>query len=77
MTHVDASKRAVGWARENAEAVAASPTGRCAGSTEDARKWVEREGRRGARYDGIILDPPKFGRGPGGEVWRLLDDLPG
>ena len=44
--------------------------------TEDARKWVQREARRGALYDGIILDPPKFGRGPGGEVWRLLDDLP-
>ena len=37
---------------------------------------MEREGRRGARYDAIILDPPKYGRGPGGEVWRLLEDLP-
>jgi 23S rRNA (cytosine1962-C5)-methyltransferase len=37
---------------------------------------VQREARRGARYDGIILDPPKYGRGPGGEVWRLLEDLP-
>jgi 23S rRNA (cytosine1962-C5)-methyltransferase len=76
VTHVDASKRAVQWARENAEAsqLADRPI---RWLTEDARKWVEREGRRGARYDGIILDPPKYGRGPGGEVWRLLDDLPG
>ncbi|HUO12816.1 MAG TPA: class I SAM-dependent methyltransferase [Caulobacteraceae bacterium] len=75
VTHVDASKRAVGWARENAEAsgLADRPMRWLA---EDARKWVQREVRRGARYDGIILDPPKYGRGPGGEVWKLLDDLP-
>jgi 23S rRNA (cytosine1962-C5)-methyltransferase len=72
VTHIDASKRAVGWARENAEAsgLAERPL---RWLTEDARKWVQREVRRGARYDGIILDPPKYGRGPGGEVWRLLD----
>jgi 23S rRNA (cytosine1962-C5)-methyltransferase len=75
VTHVDASRRAVGWAKENAELsqLADRPL---RWLTEDARKWVEREGRRGARYDGIILDPPKYGRGPGGEVWRLLEDLP-
>jgi 23S rRNA (cytosine1962-C5)-methyltransferase len=75
VTHVDASKRAVGWARENAElsGLAERPL---RWLTEDARKWVQREVRRGAFYDGVILDPPKFGRGPGGEVWRLLDDLP-
>jgi 23S rRNA (cytosine1962-C5)-methyltransferase len=75
VTHVDASKRAVGWARENAElsGLADRPV---RWLTEDARKWVQREARRGALYDGIVLDPPKFGRGPGGEVWRLLDDLP-
>jgi 23S rRNA (cytosine1962-C5)-methyltransferase len=75
VTHVDASKRAVGWARENAELsqLAERPL---RWLTEDARKWVQREVRRGSLYDGIILDPPKFGRGPGGEVWRLLDDLP-
>jgi 23S rRNA (cytosine1962-C5)-methyltransferase len=74
VTHVDASKRAVGWARENAElsGLAERPL---RWLTEDARKWVQREARRGSLYDGIILDPPKFGRGPGGEVWRLLDDL--
>jgi 23S rRNA (cytosine1962-C5)-methyltransferase len=43
---------------------------------EDARKYVQREVRRGSRYDGIILDPPKYGRGPAGEVWRLYEDLP-
>jgi 23S rRNA (cytosine1962-C5)-methyltransferase len=75
VTHVDASKRAVGWARENAElsGLADRPL---RWLTEDARKWVQREARRGSLYDGVILDPPKFGRGPGGEVWRLLDDLP-
>ncbi|HEY2481063.1 MAG TPA: class I SAM-dependent methyltransferase [Caulobacteraceae bacterium] len=75
VTHVDASKRAVGWARENAalSGLAGAPI---RWLTEDARKWVAREVRRGARYDGIILDPPKYGRGPGGEVWRLYEDLP-
>jgi 23S rRNA (cytosine1962-C5)-methyltransferase len=75
VTHVDASRRAVAWARENAElsGLAERPI---RWLTEDARKWVQREVRREARYDGIILDPPKYGRGPGGEVWRLLEDLP-
>jgi 23S rRNA (cytosine1962-C5)-methyltransferase len=76
VTHVDASKRAVGWAKENAELsqLAERPI---RWLVEDAAKWVAREGRRGARYDGVILDPPKYGRGPGGEVWRLLEHLPG
>jgi 23S rRNA (cytosine1962-C5)-methyltransferase len=75
VTHVDASKRAIGWAKENAElsGLADRPV---RWLTEDARKWVQREARRGSLYDGIILDPPKFGRGPDGEVWRLLDNLP-
>jgi 23S rRNA (cytosine1962-C5)-methyltransferase len=75
VTHVDASKRAVGWGQENAElsGLADRPL---RWLTEDARKWVQREARRGSLYDGIVLDPPKFGRGPGGEVWRLLEDLP-
>jgi 23S rRNA (cytosine1962-C5)-methyltransferase len=75
VTHVDASRRAVAWARENAElsGLAGRPI---RWLTEDARKWVQREIRREAKYDGIILDPPKYGRGPGGEVWRLLEDLP-
>ncbi|MEP4430872.1 MAG: class I SAM-dependent rRNA methyltransferase, partial [Hyphomicrobiales bacterium] len=44
---------------------------------DDAAKFVAREGRRGNFYDGIILDPPKYGRGPKGEVWQVMDDLPG
>jgi len=75
VTHVDASKKAVAWARENAEL--SSLTERpVRWITEDARKYVQREVRRGSKYEGIILDPPKYGRGPGGEVWRLFDDLP-
>jgi 23S rRNA (cytosine1962-C5)-methyltransferase len=75
VTHVDASKKAVAWARENAElsGLAERPI---RWITEDARKYVQREARRGSRYEGIILDPPKYGRGPGGEVWRLFEDLP-
>jgi 23S rRNA (cytosine1962-C5)-methyltransferase len=76
VTHVDASKKAVGWARENA-ALSGLADAPVRWICEDARKYVQREVRRGARYDGIILDPPKYGRGPGGEVWRLYDDLPG
>lgn len=75
VTHVDASKKAVAWARENAElsGLADRPI---RWITEDARKYVQREVRRGSKYDGIILDPPKYGRGPTGEVWRLFEDLP-
>ena len=76
VTHVDASKKSVAQARINAE---------LSGMTErpirwivdDAAKFAAREVRRGKRYDGIILDPPKFGRGPEGEVWRLEDHLGG
>lgn len=75
VTHVDASKKAVAWARENAElsGLADRPV---RWITEDARKYVQREVRRGSKYEGIILDPPKYGRGPTGEVWRLFEDLP-
>ncbi|HVY35479.1 MAG TPA: class I SAM-dependent methyltransferase, partial [Caulobacteraceae bacterium] len=75
VTHVDASKRSVGWARENAELSRLSDRP-IRWLCEDARRYVQREVRRGAKYDGIILDPPKYGRGPGGEVWRLFEDLP-
>jgi 23S rRNA (cytosine1962-C5)-methyltransferase len=75
VTHVDASRRAVGWARENA-ALSGLEAAPIRWICEDARKWVAREVRRGARYDAILLDPPKFGRGPGGEAWRLYEDLP-
>ncbi len=75
VTHVDASKKAVGWARENA-ALSGLEGAPIRWICEDARKYVAREVRRGARYEGIVLDPPKYGRGPTGEVWRLYDDLP-
>ena len=76
VTHVDASKKSVGWARENA-ALAGLDTRPIRWIVEDARRYVQREVRRGSKYDAIILDPPKYGRGPTGEVWRLFEDLPG
>ena len=76
VTHVDASKRAVAWARENA-ALSGLAERPIRWICEDARRYVQREVRRGAQYEGIILDPPKYGRGPTGEVWRLFEDLPG
>jgi 23S rRNA (cytosine1962-C5)-methyltransferase len=76
VTHVDASRKAIAWARENA-ALSGLSDAPVRWICEDARKYVQREVRRGARYDGIILDPPKYGRGPAGEVWRLYADLPG
>ena len=75
VTHVDASKKAIGWARENA-ALSEAEDLPIRWICEDARRYVQREARRGSQYEGIILDPPKFGRGPGGEVWRLFEDLP-
>ncbi len=75
VTHVDASKKAIAWARENAE-LAGLADRPIRWITEDARKYVGREVKRGSHYEGIILDPPKYGRGPGGEVWRLFEDLP-
>ena len=75
VTHVDASKKAVAWARENAE-LSGLGDRPIRWITEDARKYVAREVRRGSTYDGIILDPPKYGRGPDGQVWRLFEDLP-
>jgi 23S rRNA (cytosine1962-C5)-methyltransferase len=75
VTHVDASKKSVAQARANAtlSGMDARPI---RWLVDDAAKFVAREVRRGKRYDGIILDPPKFGRGPGGEVWRLEEHLP-
>ena len=72
--HVDASKGVVQWCRENAalSGLAVSPIRYIA---DDCLKFVSREARRGRRYDGIILDPPAYGRGTGGEVWRLEEDL--
>lgn len=75
VTHVDASKRAIGWARENAE-LAGLVDRPIRWICEDAVRYAEREARRGSTYDIILLDPPKFGRGPKGEVWQLFEDLP-
>jgi 23S rRNA (cytosine1962-C5)-methyltransferase len=75
VTHLDASKKAVSWARENA-ALSGLESHPIRWICEDARRYVQREARRGSRYEGIILDPPKYGRGPAGEVWRLFEDLP-
>jgi len=75
VTHVDASKKAIGWARENQE-VARLTDKPIRWICDDAMKFVEREARRGSHYDLILLDPPAYGRGPKGEVWQLFDNLP-
>jgi len=75
VTHVDASKKAIGYAREN-QALSGMDDLPIRWICEDASKFVAREVRRGNTYDGIILDPPKYGRGPKGEVWDLFDSLP-
>jgi 23S rRNA (cytosine1962-C5)-methyltransferase len=76
LVHVDASKKSVEAGKENA-ALAGMAERPIRWIVEDAAKFVAREVRRGRRYDGIILDPPKYGRGPAGEVWRLEEGLPG
>lgn len=75
VTHVDASKKAIGWAREN-QALAGLENAPIRWICEDAMKFILREERRGNSYDIILTDPPKFGRGTHGEVWELFDHLP-
>jgi 23S rRNA (cytosine1962-C5)-methyltransferase len=75
VTHVDASKKAIGFARDN-QREAGLDAAPIRWICDDALSFVKRELRRGRRYDGIILDPPKFGRGPNGETWRLEEQLP-
>lgn len=75
VTHVDASKKSVAWARENQELSGLSDKP-IRWIVEDAVKYVQREAKRGVKYDGIILDPPKFGRGPKGEIWEVYKSLP-
>ncbi|XOQ43859.1 MAG: Methyltrans-SAM domain-containing protein [Clostridium sp.] len=72
--HVDASKGMVSWAKENAVAsgLADRPV---RWLVDDCQKFVRREQRRGNTYDGIIMDPPSYGRGPGGEVWKLEEQI--
>jgi 23S rRNA (cytosine1962-C5)-methyltransferase len=75
LVHVDASKKSVEAGKENARlsGLADKPI---RWMVDDAAKFAAREVRRGRRYDGIILDPPKYGRGPAGEIWRLEEGLP-
>jgi 23S rRNA (cytosine1962-C5)-methyltransferase len=75
VTHVDASKKSVGWAREN-QVLSGLSEKPIRWIVEDAIKYMQREEKRGTKYDGIILDPPKFGRGPKGEVWEVYKSLP-
>lgn len=74
VTHVDASKGMVQWAKENAESSGVSDRP-VRWLVDDCKKFVEREIRRGNRYDIIIMDPPSYGRGPGGEVWKLENEV--
>ncbi|MDO8514926.1 MAG: class I SAM-dependent methyltransferase, partial [bacterium] len=75
VTHVDASKKTIFWAREN-QKLSGLEDKPIRWIFDDALKFVEREARRGVKYDGIILDPPKFGRGPAGEIWKIEESLP-
>ncbi|HEX9017558.1 MAG TPA: class I SAM-dependent methyltransferase [Anaerolineaceae bacterium] len=75
VTHVDASRKVINWARENQELSGLSERP-VRWILDDALKFIQREVRRGAQYDGLILDPPKFGRGPKGEVWEFYNLLP-
>jgi 23S rRNA (cytosine1962-C5)-methyltransferase len=74
VTHVDSARGVVTWARRNA-ALNALPLDQVRWIVEDARSFVRREVRRGHRYQGIVLDPPTYGRAGRGQVWRLEDDL--
>ena len=72
--HVDAAKGMVQWAKENAAASGVADKN-VRWIVDDCAKFVEREIRRGHRYDAVIMDPPSYGRGPGGEIWKLETSL--
>ena len=74
VTHVDASKGMVQWAKENA-AVSGLSEAPVRWLVDDCVKFVEREIRRGNKYDGIIMDPPSYGRGPKGEIWKIEESI--
>ena len=74
VTHVDASKGMVTWAKENAQASGLSEAP-IRWLVDDCMKFVEREIRRGNHYDGIIMDPPSYGRGPKGEIWKIEESI--
>jgi 23S rRNA (cytosine1962-C5)-methyltransferase len=75
VTHVDASRRAIKWAREN-QSLSELSDCPIRWLADDASSFVAREVRRGRTYDGLILDPPRFGRGPKGELWKAEESLP-
>lgn len=75
VTHVDASRPAMNWAREN-QRLSGLKEKPIRWLVDDVMKFVKREVRRGSKYEGIILDPPAFGRGPKGEIWRFSDSMP-
>jgi len=74
VTHLDASKKAIQWAKENQDA-SNLQSAKIRWICDDAAAFVAREGRRGNTYDGILLDPPRYGRGPEGEVWKFETDV--
>ena len=74
VTHVDASKGMVGWARENARSSGLEDAP-IRWIVDDCMKFVERENRRQNHYDGILMDPPSYGRGPKGEIWKIEDTI--
>ncbi len=74
VTHVDASKGMVAWAKENAKSSGLEDAS-IRWIVDDCQKFVEREIRRGKKYDAIIMDPPSYGRGPNGEVWKIEDAI--
>ena len=74
VTHVDAARGMVAWAKENA-ALCGVQDAPARYLVDDCVKFVQRELRRGSRYDGIVMDPPSYGRGPGGELWKIEDSL--
>jgi len=75
VTHLDASKQSLAWAKEN-QKISGLENLPMRVICDDALKFIEREAKRGNRYDCIIMDPPKYGRGPKGEIWKIEDKLP-
>lgn len=76
VTHVDASKQSIDWAKENQKLNPELALAPMRVIVDDVLKFLDREIKRGQKYDAIIMDPPKFGRGPKGEVWKIGEDLP-
>lgn len=76
VTHLDASKQTLNWAKENQKLNAELAEAPMRVIEDDALKFLEREEKRGNKYDAVIMDPPKFGRGPKGEIWKIEEMLP-